>query len=210
MSKDTTYIPPNKENDEVPGEFDHLLNEAEVVSSEGAALDSLQTIALYATDLKNEAAEQKRLTAELAIVNARILILSQTLIPEAMQNAGTTSFTLTTGEKITCIEDLAASIKNADKFYDFLEDRGDGALMKIQLEIGKVPKTILADIVKTLNEKYGLVAAAKKTVHPQTLKKYIKELCGIGGAEDVKAELPLCELDKEMVSTFLYHKTSIK
>lgn len=207
---DLEEIPMDLGDAKPPAKFDHLIDDLEKDDNKSEKLDSLQTISRYANELKDEAAEQKRLNELLSVVNARMIVLSQDLIPEAMKLAGTTSITLTSGETVSCKEDLSASLKDADTFYDFLEKRGDGAIMKIQLEIGKVPKTILATIIKTLNEKFGIMASSKKTVHPQTLKKYIKELCGIGGSADVVAEIPLTELDANMVGTFVYYKTIIK
>ena len=119
-----------------------------------------------------------------------------------------TAFQLQSVEMVECKEEVSCSVKDYDMLYDFLEERGDGNLIKITLEIGKVPQSILSKIVQAINEKFGILAESKLYIHPMTLKSYITNLCGIGGKSE--AELPLAALDSNMVGTFTYYKTTVK
>lgn len=186
-------------------EFEHL---SEALDNQEPDEDSLAKISRLGTALQEKLEEKVLLEDELSVLNKQIHQLKQTEIPEAMNTVGVTSFTLKSGKAVAIKEDVSASIKDVDAFYDFLEERGDAALMKIQLEIGKVPKSILAQIVKKMNDEFGILPSTKKGVHPQTLNKYIRELCGIGGVKE--AEIPLAELDEEVVKAFTYYKTTIK
>jgi hypothetical protein len=119
-----------------------------------------------------------------------------------------TAFQLDTGEMVEFKEEINCTVKDIDALYDFLEERGDGNLVKINLEIGKVPKSILSKIVQKVNEEFGILAESKLTIHHSTLRSYIKNLCGIGGQSE--AEIPLAALDEDMVKTFTYYKTKVK
>ena len=80
--------------------------------------------------------------------------------------------------------------------------------MKIKLEIGKVPKEILYKILQKLNETFGILAEPSMFVHPMTLKKYVKELCGIG--KNNVGEMPVASIDEEMLKIFPFYKTTVK
>ena len=183
--------------------LDHLNEEAEQ-----AGEDSLQRIRRLAEDYKDRETIVKRLEAELKEAKKAFNKVSMELIPQAMMEVNIQSFQLDTGENVSFKEEVKASVKDYDRFYNFLEDRGDAALMKISLIIGKVPQSILAKIVQELHNNFGILAETKMFIHPMTLNKYIRELCGLGAAED--AEMTLAELDDAMIAAYTYYKTKVK
>lgn len=185
-------------------DFSHLSEVVEEQQSE----DSLKRLTELAKDYK--AAQTALQEAEEAAKEAKKAFnkLSQELIPEAMTKVGMSAFNLETGETVSFKEDLSASVKDYDKFYNFLNERGDGSLMKIVIEVGKIPKEILAKIIKELYMTYDIDASSELFIHPMTLKSYLKKLCGIGGT--TKAEMALAELDEDMVSTYTFYKTTVK
>lgn len=134
--------------------------------------------------------------------------ISQEELPTLLRANGLESVTLNTGEKVVVKEDLSVSIKDAEKLARFLEERGDDALLKTTMEFGKVPSEILEHLRRTLANDYGLFPSIKQTVHSQTLAKYFRNLCGIGGESD--ATRPLASVDASMVTVFTYFKTTIK
>lgn len=134
--------------------------------------------------------------------------ISQEDLPTLLRANGLESVTLQTGEKVSVKEDLSASIKDAEKLAKFLEERGDDALIKTTMEFGKVPAEILEHMRRTLADNYGLYPDIKQTVHSQTLAKYFRNLCGIGGEHE--AEFPLAQIDPKMVTVFTFFKTTIK
>ncbi len=185
--------------------MDHLVD---ALKDETPEEDALTKISTLGEEFKDMTANKKILELQLKELNVKLTELSQVEIPQAMIAVNMSSFSLTSGETISYKEEVSTTLRDPERFYDFLEERGDGALMKIQLEIGKVPKSILAQIVKKLHEVFEILPAVKMGIHHATLKKYIKELCGIGGTTE--AEMPLEELDETMIGTFVFYKTTIK
>lgn len=170
--------------------------------------DSLKRISRLAEELDSKNADIKEAKAELKELKSDAKLLSQIKLPESLQEVGMESFKMANGKTVGSKEFVSASVKDPDKFYAFLEERGDDSLMKLNLVMGKLPKSMLNAVLKLIHEKTGILAEAKMGIHPQTLNKYIKELCGVGG--ETEAEMPLASLDPEMVSTFTYYKTTVK
>lgn len=187
--------------------LEHLMVEAEN-SQEVVSEDSLSKISTYAKEYTERMKELKDLEEQMKAKKKEVTKLGQELIPESMLAVGMTAFQLDTGEMVKFKEEVSCSVKDYDTLYDFLAERGDDALMKINLEIGKVPKEILAMIIKTINEKFDILATSKLYIHPMTLRSYIKKLCGIGGEDE--GDMPLAELDENMVGTFTFYKTTVK
>ena len=187
-------------------DLSHLTSELN--NNEDDKSDALKHIATLAHACLRCEQEKAELENQLRDINEQIKKYKQESIPQTMLSVGLSSVQLDTGEKVSFKEDISCSVVDPEAFYDFLTERGDGALMKINLEIGKVPKEVLAKIVKTLVEMFEIVPTTKMGVHPQTLNKYIRELCGIDGK--TVAEMSLESLDKGMIKTFIYYKTTIK
>lgn len=186
----------------------NFLEQAAEENQEEVSEDSLKRISRLAKELQTKQLEFDLLKHNLEEKKKEITKLEQGSIPEAMLEVGMSSFALDTGETVSFKEEVSASVSDYESFYEFLEERGDDGLMKITLEIGKVPKNILAMLTKRINEEFGILASSKLYIHPMTLKKYIKELCGVGG--DTIADYSLAELDEKMVKTFTYYKTKVK
>ena len=148
--------------------------------------------------LEHRAAEAKKLFNK----------TSQEDIPNAMMEVGLSELKLTDGQKISFKEDVSCSIKDYNKLDEFLTERGEDGMMKITLEVGKVPKSILRMILKDLTEKYDISAMPKQSVHPATIAAYIRRLCGIDGK--TVAEVAVADIDETMVSIYRYYKTTIK
>jgi hypothetical protein len=185
-------------------DFNHLMTQEDDAPDE----DSLAKISRLAKAFKQSQETIKGIEDELKREKIIFNKLSQELIPDSMLAVGMTAFQLDTGETVAFKEEVSVTVQDYDSFYKFLEERGDDALMKINLEIGKVPKNILAKMIQTINELFGILATAKMFIHPMTLKKYIKELCGVGG--QTEGEITLAELDETMVKTFTFYKTTVK
>jgi len=188
--------------------MEHLLKEVEASGEQVAGEDSLRKITEYADSLlvcKEEIADMESKLAEKKKVANK---LEQELIPESMLAVNMTSFQLASGKTVSIKEQLSCSVKDYDLLYDFLEERGDDAIMKIAIELGKLPKSILELVIKHLQTEFDLSVEHKMYIHPQTLKAYFTRLCGIGSEEP--SELPLGKLDENMVGTFTYYKTVVK
>ena len=189
--------------------MDHLKKAADQAQEDAQDQqeDALERLLRLATEFKEKKNAVDRMETALKEEKERFNKLSQEIIPQSMQQLGLSSFVLGTGESISYKEDISVSVKDYAAFSDFLDSRGDSSILKLTLEIGKVPKDICEKITQLLAEKFGIFADIKPFVHPQTLKKYVKDLCGIDGT---MAEIPLAELDENMLKTFLYYKTTVK
>lgn len=185
--------------------FEHLLaHEAQEQPEE----TTLEAIALYAEALEIKREEKAKLEVELAAVNKEVTKLEQVLLPETMLKLGITSLTLKSGKVVSIKEELSCSVVDYEKLYDFLEEQGDGSLMKTSIEVGKLPQNVLNRVIRDLKEQYDIDGEGRMYIHPSTLKAYFKRLCGVGG--DDQAKVPIASLDTEMVNTYTYYKTGIK
>lgn len=187
--------------------MEHLLEEVEkdkAVPKE----DVLKRIAYYAGKLLIAQQELKEAEEEYEKKKVVVLELEQTKLPQEMLSIGMTEFKMTQGHSVSIKEQLSCSVKSYEKLQKFLEERGDDALMKTSLELGKLPKNVLERIKKTILETFEVESESKLYIHPQTLKAYFTKLCGIGGKTE--AEIPLAAIDEEMISRFTYYKTTIK
>lgn len=186
------------------GQFDHLTGDVPAQASDSV----LAQIAGKAVEWQEKKARIKELEDELKAAKKDFNKVSQEEIPELLLQTGLGSVELATGEKVTIKEDVSASIKDMPQFFQFLVNRGDEAIVKTDLSFGKIPSEILTRIQNHLAEQYELFPDVKQGVHYQTLQKYIRELCGIGGGTE--AEVPLSELDEEVINVFTYYKTTVK
>lgn len=185
--------------------FEHLLkHEADNPEEE----TTLETITAYAEALVVQREALEEAEKEAKRIKEHVTKLEQDLLPEAMLSLGMKSFTLSSGQQIGIKEELSCSVKNYEKLYDFLEERGDDALMKTSIEVGKLPQNILYRVLKDLKNNYDLDGTSKLYIHPSTLKAYFRRLCGVGSEEPAK--VPLAAIDEEMLSTYTYFKVAVK
>lgn len=183
--------------------LDHL---TEHVAAEPEAT-TLEQITEYAMILQNKREELAEIEADVKDKKAVINKLEQELLPEAMLAVGLTEFKLASGKKVSLKEELSCSVKDYSLLGTFLEERGDDALLKSTIEVGKLPDNIVGMILNDLKDKYDIDGTSKTYIHPSTLKAYFKRVCGVGS--DVPADVPIAELNEEMVNTFTYYKTTI-
>lgn len=186
-------------------DLSHLTEHEEKVDE---SKDLLEKITELGQDLIAHKEELEELEDLVKNKKKAIEKIEQDLLPKAMISLNIKKFELSSGYELSIKEELACSVKNYEKLYDFLEDQGDDALMKTTIEVGKLPKNIQAKVLAELKEVFGLEGIAKMYIHPQTLKAYFKRLCGIG--TDTEAKIPLAAVDEEIVNTYTYYKVSIK
>lgn len=106
--------------------------------------------------------------------------LTEETIPEFLSQYGLSDIKLNTGEKIKVKEDLSVSVSEEKRnmFFDFLEKRKEEDIIKTQFLFDRMDSEKLIQLIIYLNE-YEYSYELKKNVHPQTLKKYFKELLGL-------------------------------
>lgn len=194
--------------------FDYLVEDLEAVANETPAQDSLQRLNTLVNKYKEQQETIERLEEQLSQAKTAFFKTAKEDIPNLLMQNGLSEIKLPSGEKVSVKMEVAPTITNMEEFAQFLTERGDGSILKTQMELGKLDPSIVNSIRKMLVEKLDLYPDIKQTVHPMTLKKYIKELCLLNDSnptfdENDDTHIPLQNLPK-CVSAFTFYNTSIK
>ena len=194
--------------------FDYLVEDLEAVANEAPAQDSLQRLNTLVNKYKEQQETIERLEEQLSQAKTAFFKTAKEDIPNLLMQNGLSEIKLPSGEKVSVKMEVAPTITNMEEFAQFLTERGEGSILKTQMELGKLDPSIVNSIRKMLVEKLDLYPDIKQTVHPMTLKKYIKELCLLNDSnptfdENDDTHIPLQNLPK-CVSAFTFYSTSIK
>ena len=145
--------------------------------------DSLTRLKTMVDQLLEATDEVKRLNDALAEAKRSKLALEQEDLPELMRELGFDSVTVD-GRVVTVVEDLSCSITqaNSSRALEWLTNNGFGGLIKTKLEVAfnrdeyELAQTV-ADSLVGLGQEMGMdfIPALQETVHPATLKSFIKE-----------------------------------
>tara|TARA_R100001163_G_C5064070_1_gene201547 strand:- start:553 stop:1128 length:576 start_codon:yes stop_codon:yes gene_type:complete len=116
-------------------------------------------------------------------------LTSEQELPEAMQSAGLTEIVLSTGEKISVTEFYNAHISKANQelAYKWLVENGHEGLIKneVSLKFGREEGQVVDETVMALKSR-GLSPEVRQSVHPSTLKAFVKEQLTTG--KDIPTE----------------------
>jgi hypothetical protein len=134
------------------------------------------------SDLANKqltlATHVSELEAELKAKKEELRLTSEQELPDAMQQAGLTQITLSSGEKISINEFYNAHISkaNQEKAYEWLATNGHEGLIKneVLLKFGREETEVVDETVSALQSR-GLSPEVRQSVHPSTLKAFVKE-----------------------------------
>jgi len=134
------------------------------------------------SDLANKqlklATEVSELEADLKAKKEELRLTSEQELPDAMQQAGLTQITLSSGEKISINEFYNAHISkaNQEKAYEWLATNGHEGLIKneVLLKFGREETEVVDQTVSALQSR-GLSPEVRQSVHPSTLKAFVKE-----------------------------------
>lgn len=149
--------------------------------------------------VRHYAAELLRLTAQEAVIAERLArvqearrVVEEKYLPEAMQRIGLRDFTTDHGQCISIETHYAASITEArkDDAFAWLRDHGHGALIKrnVAVQFGKGEDAKAITFLELIRNYYPQQATTDKTsVHPQTLKAFVKT--ELEGGRDVPFDL---------------------
>ena len=134
------------------------------------------------SDLANKqlklATQVAELEADLKAKKEELRLTSEQELPDAMQQAGLTQITLSSGEKISINEFYNAHISkaNQEKAYEWLVTNGHEGLIKneVLLKFGREETEVVDQTVSALQSR-GLSPEVRQSVHPSTLKAFVKE-----------------------------------
>lgn len=146
---------------------------------------SIERIVTLANELVAAVEEEKRTEEAAKKARARRLAIEREDLPELMRECGLEDVTLEDGTKITVTDDCDARISDAKRpiAFAWLDEHGYSGLIKTELSLSfpRGEKEEAAKLYKELDRKYGTVAF-KETVHPATLKSFVKERLAAGEA----------------------------
>lgn len=150
--------------------------------------DSLEQLKKLVSALKLVNADIKTKEEELAFLKKQEVQLSHEAIPDLLNQKGLSRVKLDTGDEVRVSECVSATVpdEKRDKFFEWLEGRGDDDIVKTLVAIDRTEHEVLTEFYAVMN-KLGLSYKAEKNVHPSTLKKYFKELLGLDLDEDERA-----------------------
>jgi hypothetical protein len=138
-------------------------------------LSIVSTLANKQLKLATEVAE---LEANLKAKKEELRLTSEQELPDAMQQAGLTQIKLSSGENISINEFYNAHISkaNQEKAYGWLVANGHEGLIKneVLLKFGREETGVVDETVFALQSR-GLSPEVRQSVHPSTLKAFVKE-----------------------------------
>lgn len=142
---------------------------------------TIDDVALLARGMVDAQNEVEQAEAVLKEKEERLRLLREETIPCVMEELGLTSIKLDTGQTLSVKSEVYCSIPKEDEekreaAFQFLIDHGADALIKtyVGVEFSKAQwKKAMA--LKRAIEKKGMEVIVETTVHPMTLKAYIKE-----------------------------------
>lgn len=165
--------------------------------------EDMKTLAGLIKTFKERQQLVKEAESALKAAQAAFNDISMNKIPEFLEMKGFTGLKLSNGENLKIKEDLNVSIEKGkeNNFFAWLTDRGDVDIIKQNYEFGILPD----EMTKELNDfllDHDFEYLINKSVHPQTRKKYFKELLADGTVN--REDLP------EYIHIFDIKKTEIK
>ena len=107
----------------------------------------------------------------------KIASIEEELVPAAMDAAGVTSFKLDDGTEVGIEDQVFARLKNPEEALQWLRDTGNDGIIRDQLIVdgGKdADPDAFVEMIDTAME-YGLSPERKQTVHPSTLRAFVRE-----------------------------------
>jgi flagellar hook-length control protein FliK len=159
--------------------FEDLVGTADVQEWTNEVTDGeLSIVSTLANKQLKLATDVAELEASLKAKKEELRLTSEQELPDAMQAAGLTQITLSTGEKISINEFYNAHISkaNQEKAYEWLVSNGHEGLIKneVLMKFGRDESEVVEQTVSALQSR-GLSPEVRQSVHPSTLKAFVKE-----------------------------------
>lgn len=176
-------------NKETPT-FEDLVGEEDVTSWKNDIQEGeLSLVSALANKQVELAQELASLEEAVKAKKEEFRATSEQELPEAMQAAGLSELVLSTGEKITISEFYNAHISkvNQETAYNWLVSNGHAGLIKneVSLKFARDQERIAEETILALKAR-GLSPEVRQSVHPSTLKAFVKEQLTSG--KDIPSE----------------------
>lgn len=121
----------------------------------------------------------KKLTEELDGAKKILNKISTEEIPNLLRSNGLSRIKLANGMEVTVKEDINVTIKDEERFFKYLEESGQADIVKTTVYLGRQEGEMLALLHQYMKEQ-GIQFEEDTKVHPQTMKKFFRDMCGIG------------------------------
>jgi cell division septum initiation protein DivIVA len=121
-------------------------------------------------------ADMERLETDLALAKETYDGYAERMLPDALNALGITQIKTSDGRMLTVKKEYYAKIaeKHTGNAYEWLKEHGHAAIMRDTVSIS-VANEAAADEAEQNLYAMGLDVDRKKTVHPSTLKAFVKE-----------------------------------
>ena len=159
--------------------FEELVGNTEAQQWDNDVSDGeLSIVSALANKQLQLVTEVAELEADLKAKKEELRLTSEQELPDAMQAAGLTQIKLNSGENISINEFYNAHISkaNQEKAYEWLVSNGHEGLIKneVLMKFGRDESEIVEQTVSALQSR-GLSPEVRQSVHPSTLKAFVKE-----------------------------------
>lgn len=135
----------------------------------------LSDISDYIQSLKEARAEVEACEEVLKRAQEEEKKLSRKVLPDLLLTAGLPFLGFKDGSRIEVEEKIDASIKDIAKLKAFLAERGESDILRTQISVKALQEKDLMWLLTKLDEK-GYQAQATYSIHPSTLKAYLRDL----------------------------------
>lgn len=145
-------------------------------------------------------------------LKAQYTELTQEKIPHLLSEYGLSELRLANGRKVTVSRKVSVSVKDMNAFAEFLMERGEDDILKTKFFVDNVPPSVLRSIRQAMVETFGVVPEVERIVHPQTLKKWVSEVCRLNKENSDEVDerfIPVQDLPS-CIKAFVYYATKIK
>lgn len=164
----------------------------------------LKEVGELCTQAEEQQNKVKELTKQLKEEEARLKELLEYKIPETLESVGLKELKLSSGKKITIVEELAFNISEQRKAscMQWLRDNNFDSIIKnvVSAQFAKGEDDKALKIYRELLAN-GYNATHKEDVHYQTMKAFLKEQC---------AKNALSTSEKELFGIYEYKMAKIK
>ena len=140
--------------------------------------DELANVSSLAQKQINLLNEVSQIEDMLKAKKEELRLVQEQELPDALSEVGLTQIVLSTGEKISLSEFYSAHISKANQqqAYQWLIENGHEGIIKneVSLKFNRGESQIVDETVLALKSR-GLSPEVKQSIHPSTLKAFVKE-----------------------------------
>jgi len=163
--------------------FDSILEksieEGEQKAEEARSVDSMKLLSQLSNKMRGLEEQLERELQAVETTKAQIEELSQRQIPDLMlHDLQMSKFTMIDGNEVSVSPEFQPSVTkdNQPAFFGWLRDNGHGDIIKrnVAVAFGKGQDNEATQLIDYTKSK-GMTPSDKVSVHPQTLKAFVKE-----------------------------------